>query len=65
MNPAKIFFFIVRFLAIESLARKNHDTCYSDVVTECQRRCKDPVWAFLKKGPLPLNRQFLAVLCQL
>jgi len=27
MNPAKIFFFIVRFLAIESLARKSHDTC--------------------------------------
>jgi hypothetical protein len=26
MNPAKFFFFIVRFLAIELLARKSHDT---------------------------------------
>jgi hypothetical protein len=26
MNPAKIFFFIVRFLAIELLARESHDT---------------------------------------
>jgi len=27
MNPAKILIFIVRFLAIQVLAPKSHDTC--------------------------------------
>jgi hypothetical protein len=27
MNPAKIVFFIVRFLVIQLLALKSHDTC--------------------------------------
>src|SRR6266852_9591447 len=49
MNPAKTFFFIVRFLAIELLARKSHDNLLSYVrmrhkghfaaLLQCYRLC--------------------------